>query len=125
MPSKSRTAREAQLALWEKKVDERARVLAESGSDKATIASDATMRGLRAKLRETKARLFAIAGAERKLEDMARLKIEKEEARKEEARKEEKSKKKQQKEEDDSQVSKRQQKKAKKKAEKGSEEKGA
>jgi len=119
MPSKSRASREEQLALWEKKAEERAKVLAESGYDKDRVGADATMRGLRAKIRETKARLSAIKASEQKLEEMARLKIEKQEAPKEE-----KSKKKKQ-EEDASQVSKRQQKKAKKKAEKGGGEQGA
>jgi len=119
MPSKSRVSREAQLVLCEKELKDRASFLAESGYDKEKISSDAAMRRLRAKIRETRARLDAITAAERKLEDMARLKAEKEEARKQEAGKDEKAKKKQQKEEEAAEVSKRQQKKAKKKADKG------
>ncbi len=112
MPSKSRSAREAQLAYWEKKAEERIKTLAGKGYEKQRMALDAPLRAIRAKIRETRMRLAAIAAAEAKIEEMARLKLEKQQAPKEE-----KPKKKKQ-EEEAAQVSKRQQKKAKKKAEK-------
>jgi archaellum component FlaD/FlaE len=113
MPSKSRTSREGQLAYWEGRLQDRMGVLSKQGYDQERIAADAAVRGIKAKIRETKQRLRAIDAGEKKIEEMARLKLEKEQAPQEE-----KSKKKKH-EEEEAQVSKRQQKKAKKKAEKG------
>lgn len=113
MPSKTRTARENQKNLWESKLAERMEALTSRGVDKEAILKDGALKGIRAKLRETEARLKAIADRERKLEEMARLKADKLVAPK--AKKSRKGK-----ETDESlQMSKRQMKKQKKKKEAG------
>ena len=101
------------MAYWEGKLQGRIKALSEQGYENDRIAADAAVREMRAKIRETKERLRAIDAARIKTEEMARLRLEKQQAPKED-----KAKKKKQ-EEEEAQVSKRQQKKAKKKAEKG------
>ncbi len=109
MPSKSRIARENQKALWKSKLAERMEALISQGLSKEAILKDTALKQIRAKLRETEARLKAIAGRETKREEMARIKAEKLAAPKVDKRK------KGQAAEQSHQVSKRQMKKQKKK----------
>ena len=77
MPSKSEVARETQREYWQNKLNQRLSVLAEKELESSKIIKDATVRKMRAKIRETDGRLKAIADLEKKKEDMARLKAEK------------------------------------------------
>ena len=110
MASKDKAARENQNAYWEGKLKERIDTLAGQGLSEQLIAKDTAVRGIRARMRETGARLRAVARREEKVEEMARAKAEKLAAPKQE-----KGKKKAMAEEAP-QASKRQQKKQKKKA---------
>jgi hypothetical protein len=109
MPSKSKAARLNQKVVLENKLEQRLTVLVEKGLKPAEISKDANVKGTRAKIRKTNARLNAISALEKKAEEMARIKAEKAAAPKED-----KSKKKKVKEEPAGK-SKRQQKKKKKK----------
>ena len=114
MSSKSKQSREDQKVYWEEKLNQRISVLTEKGLDPTGIAKDGAVKQLRAKLRETHARLKAIADLEKKAEEMANLREEKKAAATQEASK----KKKAAKEEAAPEMSKRQQKKKKKLEEK-------
>ncbi|MBW1705161.1 MAG: hypothetical protein JRJ86_08335 [Deltaproteobacteria bacterium] len=111
MPSKSKAARLNQKDSLENKLEQRLTVLAEKGLKPGEISKDANVRGIRAKIRETNARLTAISALEKKAEEMARIKAEKEAAPKEEKGKKKK--------EEAAETSKRQKKKKKKKEGKG------
>jgi hypothetical protein len=108
MASKSKESREVQKEYWGNKLNQRLSLLAEKGFDPEKIAKDTTVRKIRAKIRKTKSRLNTIAGFEKKTEEMAKIK-----AQKQAVPKEEKGKKKKEVEKTP-QVSKRQQKKKKK-----------
>ena len=109
MPSKSKAARLDQKDYWENKLEQQLGVLAEKGLKPGEISKDVNIRGIRAKIRKTNARLNAISALEKKTEEMARIKAEKEAAPKEENGKKKKVK------EEAAEMSKRQQKKKKKK----------
>jgi hypothetical protein len=113
MRSKSEAARETQREYWQNKLNQRLSVLAEKDLESSKIIKDATVRKIRAKIRETDGRLKAIAGLDKKKEDMARLKAEKEAApKKEKSRKKKRG-------EETQETSKGQQKKRKKTESKG------
>ncbi|MBW1797202.1 MAG: hypothetical protein JRJ21_02090 [Deltaproteobacteria bacterium] len=109
MPSKSKAARLNQKDSLENKLEQRLTVLAEKGLKPGEISKDANVRGIRAKIRETNARLNAISALEKKAEEMARTKAEKEAAPKEEKGKKKKA------QEEAAEMRKRQKKKKKKK----------
>lgn len=111
MASKEKTARLEQKVYWEDKLNQRLTLLTDRGAESGKISRDTTVRGLRAKIRETDKRLKAIEGKEKKLEELAKIKAEKLAAPKE---KEKKGKTSEEKPGD----SKRQQKKKKKKEKK-------
>ena len=77
MASKFRISRESQKAYWEDKLNKRKEQLAGLGYASEKIEKDATVRGLKAKVRECAFRIVAIGAREKKLEDMARLREEK------------------------------------------------
>ena len=113
MSSKSKEARVGQKEYWGNKLNQRLSFLAEKGFEPEKIAKDATVRKIRAKIRETESRLKTIAGAKKKTEEMARIKAQKEAVPKEEKGKKKKEVKKA------PEASKRQQKKKKKQESKG------
>ena len=77
MASKAREVREAQKVYWEKKLSQRLGVLSAQGVSPEESEKDPVIRGIKSKISDTKARIRAIAAAETKLVDMARLKEEK------------------------------------------------
>ena len=77
MASKSKEAREGQKEYWGNKLNQRLSFLADKDFDPGKIAKDAAVRKIRAKIREAESRLKAIASAEKKAEEMARIKTEK------------------------------------------------
>jgi stringent starvation protein B len=109
MPSKSKAARLNQKGFLENKLEQMLTVLAENGLKPGEISRDARVKGTRAKIRKTNARLKAISALEKKAEEMARIKAEKAAAPKEEKDKKKKM------QEETAEKSKRQQKKKKKK----------
>ncbi len=115
MPSKSKEARLEQKNFWEEKLKQRLDVLAENGVDPRKSFKDRTVKKIRAKLRDTEARLNSIGTQEKKIEEMAAKKAEKLAAPKE------KKTKKKLAEEVKGAESKRQQKKKKKKVGKAEE----
>ena len=92
MPSKSKEARLNQKAHLEDTLNQRLAVLSEKGVESGRIAKDPAIKKIRAQLRETGGRLEAIAAAERKTEEMARVKSEKMAAPKAEKTKKKKEK---------------------------------
>lgn len=109
MPSKTKEARIDQKERWESELNRRLTFLSESGTESDKIVKDAAVRKIRAKLRETNARLDRISALKGKLEKMAESK-----AAKAAAPKEKKGKKKEE-QAKTPEMSKRQQKKQKKK----------
>ena len=109
MPSKNKVSRLDQKDYWENKLEQRLGVLTEKGLEPGEISRDVNIRSIRAKIRKTNARLNAISALEKKAEEMARIKAEKEAEAKEEKAKKKKVK------EEPAEMSKRQQKKKKKK----------
>lgn len=77
MASKLMKSREAQQALWDKKLGQRKELLAAQGRSQAEIEKDTVVRSIKAKLKETRARIKAIAAKDGKLVEMARLREEK------------------------------------------------
>lgn len=77
MASKAREVRESQKVYWEKKFNQRLGVLSTQGISPEESEKDPVIRGIKAKISDTKARIRAIAAAETKLVDMARLREEK------------------------------------------------
>ncbi|MGC9324982.1 MAG: hypothetical protein ACP5G0_09590, partial [Desulfomonilia bacterium] len=77
MASKGRTVREGQKTYWENKLSQRIGELNEKGIQQDSVEKDPVIKKIRAKLRETNARLVAISGREAKIEEMARLREEK------------------------------------------------
>jgi len=113
MGSKTKEVRLAQKAYWESKLKERLQDLAQKGVETQKAARDPQVRHLRAKLRETAARIEAIEAIERKNQEMAQKK-----AQKEAQPKKSPKAKKREAEEEKQALSKRQQKKQKKKQQK-------
>ena len=111
MPSKTKAARLNQKDSLENKLEQRLNVLAEKGLKPDEISRDAKVRGIRAKIRKTNARLNAISDLEKKAGEMARIKAEKAAMPKKEKAKKKKEK------EETAEMSKRQKKKKKKKKE--------
>jgi len=99
----------------ENKLEQRLTVLAEKGLKPAEISRDADIKGTRAKIRKTNARLNTISALEKKAEEMARIKAEKAAMPKKEKANKKKEK------EEAAEMSKRQQKKKKKKKKEGKE----
>jgi len=114
MSSKSKAARLSQMSYWEGKLEERLKTLSESVTDPQRLAADPVVKKIRAKIRETQARLRAIEEKEKKNEDMARKKAQKSSAPKKEKAKKKKAG------GETQELSKRQQKKLKKKQQKRS-----
>jgi len=77
MASKLMKSREAQQTLWDKKLSQRKEILAAQGKSEPEIEKDTVVRSIKAKLKETKSRIKAIAAKDAKLVDMARLREEK------------------------------------------------
>lgn len=77
MPSKSKASRLEQKAFWEERIKGRLDLLAGQGVTGESARKDAPLMKLRAKLRETEARLRAIAKGEQQTETLARRKAEK------------------------------------------------
>jgi hypothetical protein len=113
MASKSKEARMDQKVFWEDRLKQRLEVLAEKGVDPGRLSKDMAVKKIRAKLRDTEARLRAVEEQDTKGEELARKKAEKLAAPKEK-----KTRKKKETEEDRAAASKRQQKKKKKKEDK-------
>ncbi|RLB79158.1 MAG: hypothetical protein DRH15_09315 [Deltaproteobacteria bacterium] len=113
MASKSKTARVNQINYWEGRLERRLKALTESEKDPHKVARDPIVRKIRAKIRETQARLNAIEQKEKKNEEMARRKALKTAIPKKEKGGKQKG------EEERQGMSKRQQKKLKKKEQKG------
>lgn len=109
MASKTKLSREIQMRYWKERLGRRVSSLKEKGADETTVAMDAAVRKIRAKIRETLARLRTIGMREEKLEQMARAR----EAKLAEPKKEKVKKKGEA--EEKQEASKRQQKKQKKK----------
>jgi len=112
MASKGKAARQNQMNYWEAKLAERLKALTEQKGEPQRVASDPVVRMIRAKIRDTQARIRAIEEKERKTEEMARRKSQKVAAPKKEKVKKKKT------QEDKQELSKRQQKKLKKKEQK-------
>lgn len=110
MASKDKEARIEQKRYWEAKLKQHLGKLAEEGVDNAASATDATVRKIRAKIRETEARLKTVDAMGIKAEELARKKAEKLAAPKED-----KGKKKKKADQETPVMSKRQAKKKKKK----------
>ncbi|MEA2014773.1 MAG: hypothetical protein U9N38_05665 [Thermodesulfobacteriota bacterium] len=115
MASKDKAARDNQETYWKVELSRRLGVLKEGGVEPGKIAKDAAVRKIRAEIRKVGARLAVIDKKQKKMEKMARIKVEKMSIPKE--KKMEKAK-----EEKSSEESKRQQ-KLKKKMEKKEEKK--
>ncbi len=77
MGSKDKEVRLAQRSLIEKQLDERLAFLAAQGIQGKDTVKDSGLRMIRAKIRETDARLKAIEALEKKAEEMAARKAEK------------------------------------------------
>ncbi len=118
MASKDKIARDTQKSYWDGVLSSRLEVLKERGLDKGTIAKDASVKKIRAKIREIGARLTVIDEKQRRIEEKAKLKTEKMAIPKEEKTKKAKG------DEEPAEVSKRQQ-KLEKKLEKKKEKKQA
>lgn len=83
MGSKKRSVREGQVALAEEKLQARLAILRERGSTEQAIGRDAVAKALKAKLREARARLQAVAAHEEKAAKLAQTKAERAAAPKE------------------------------------------
>ncbi len=77
MSSKSKESRLEQKAYWENELSCRLQTLNDRGVEPAIIAKDTAVKKLRAKLRETQERLRVISNAEKKVEEMSKIKSEK------------------------------------------------
>jgi len=76
MASERRETRLKQKAEWEVKLQKRLALLAEKGADKKKIAGDALVKGLKAKIKESQARLRAIDATEKRTAELATIKAE-------------------------------------------------
>ncbi len=85
MASKSRETRLRQQAEWEATLQKRLAFLAGKGADEKKIAQDVQVRELKAKIKESKARLRAIDANEKRTADLAAVKAERLAKPKEEA----------------------------------------
>jgi hypothetical protein len=108
MGSKTKQTRDGQKAYWETKLNQRISLLAEKGMESEKIAKDASVRKIRARMRQAQGRLKAIADLQNKADEISRIKAEKMSAPKKEKGQKEKE------QEKESDLSKRQQKKMKK-----------
>jgi hypothetical protein len=77
MASKLMKSRDLQQGYWDKKLSQRKEILASMGKSPAEIEKDTVVRGLKAKVRETKSRIKAINAKDAKIVEMARVKEEK------------------------------------------------
>jgi len=77
MASKLRIVQESQKSYWENKLNARIEVLKGSGIGEVDIARDVVVRKLKSKVKDTVARIRAIAAKEEKIKEMARIKEEK------------------------------------------------
>ena len=77
MASKDKQVRLDQKSYLEEKLNQRLTVLAGKGLLPERIAKDVTVRKIRAKMRKTEGRLKVIAELEKKMEEKARIKVEK------------------------------------------------
>lgn len=117
MPSKIREARLGQKYYWEIQLKQRLSVLSEKGVKPKDVSKDSAVRMIRAKMRETEARLRTIESIEKRSEELSKAKAEKAAAPKsgKDGKKTEAP--------SEPEVSKRQQKKQKKRAGKGQDNK--
>ncbi|MDQ7837372.1 MAG: hypothetical protein RDU59_02635 [Thermodesulfobacteriota bacterium] len=76
MASERRETRLKQKAEWEVKLQKRLALLAEKGADKKKIARDVLVKGLKAKIKESQARLRAIDATEKRTAELATIKAE-------------------------------------------------
>ena len=77
MASEAKETRSEQMLYWEGQLKQRLTLLTEKGVESKKISKDATVRKLRAKIRDTDKRLQAIQQKEKKVAEMARIKAEK------------------------------------------------
>ena len=77
MASKDKQVRLDQKSYLEEKLNQRLTVLAGKGLLPGRITKDVTVRKIRAKMRKTEGRLKVIAELEKKMEEKARIKVEK------------------------------------------------
>ena len=77
MPSKTREARVDQKVYLESMLSQRLAVLTEKGYKSDQLTRDPKIRKLRAQLRKTSNRLEVISAKEKKIEEMAKVKVEK------------------------------------------------
>ncbi|MEW5949273.1 MAG: hypothetical protein AB1711_07650 [Thermodesulfobacteriota bacterium] len=85
MASESRETRLKQKAGWEVKLQKRLALLVEKGADKKKIVRDALVKELKAKIKESRARLRAIDATEKRTAELATIKAERLARPKEEA----------------------------------------
>lgn len=117
MPSKTKEVRLDQKHHWENQLKQRLSVLSEKGVKPKDASKDKAVRMIRAKMRETEARLRTIESMEKRSEELSKAKAEKASAP------ESKKERKKTKAPSEPETSKRQQKKQKKKTSKGQETK--
>lgn len=91
MTSERRETRLKQKAQWEEKLKKRLALLAENGIEEKRIGRDTLVRELKAKIKESDARVKAIDAKEKRTADLAAKKAEKLAAPKEEAPKKKKA----------------------------------
>lgn len=91
MGSESRETRRRQLAEWEAKLQKRLAFLGEKGVDDQKVARDVLIKELKAKIKESQARLRAIDATEKRTGELAALKAERLAKPKEEAPKSKKA----------------------------------
>jgi len=85
MASESRETRLKQKATWEAKLQKQLAHLTEKGQTEKQIERDALVREIKAKIKETNARLRAIDANEKQIADLAAMKAERLAKPKEEA----------------------------------------
>lgn len=76
MASESRETRLRQKAEWEVKLNKRLALLAGKGMDEKKIAQDVQVKELKAKLKESNARIRAIDATEKRTAELAAIKAE-------------------------------------------------
>ncbi len=77
MASKLMKSRESQKALWEVKLSQRLEILKNKGVSEKEVNKDTVVRKIKSKIKDTAARIRAIAAKEEKIKEMARIREEK------------------------------------------------
>jgi hypothetical protein len=76
MTAKGKETRQSQKAAWEVKLQKRLAFLGEKGFDEKKIARDVLVRELKAKVKESQARLRTIGANEKRTAELAAIKAE-------------------------------------------------